>query len=526
MAIARLSVGIGKKGKASPHAQYIAREGKYAKDNNSLEKLEHTGHGNMPAWADHNPNYFWQSADEHERKNGSTYREHVIALPRELDSDQRHELIKDWIAQEIGDKHAYQYAIHNPPAMDGKEQPHAHIMFSERTRDGIERDPDQYFKRYNGKNPERGGAKKANTGMKPADRKADLLAQRDRWEQTCNAHLKRAGRYERISMKSLKEQGIEREPTNFTMTQLKKPEIKDTYKSLLEAKEQDHQAQLDIIRVLEATALVEINRQIRLKAEEQKAQQEKVQKRTQQPVEPMKAPQATNAIPKAPKPQIEPIKATNTPIIEGQTVKEALEVQQDFDRIVAQTAEKIRARKLEPHKADMIRLEDKYKALQDNKSWFGSGKREKQKKALAIDYKGVERDFNAIKERDFTMDAKKHIEHTDPKAHVTHEQAMETLNYHASFRYGAAQAQAGRQYTGEIIAVNRLGVMQKTPTGRKVYHDLDSFETLPNVGDKVTAIYNKDSKAELVPADKAELTRQIQQVELERQQSKDIERDR
>lgn len=524
MAIARLSVGTGKKGKASPHAQYIAREGKYEKGNDSLEKLEHTGHGNMPAWAEHNPNYFWQSADEHERKNGSAYREHVVALPRELDSDKRHNLIKDWIDQEIGDKHAYQYAIHNPPAMDGKEQPHAHIMFSERTRDGIERDPDQYFKRYNGKNPERGGAKKANTGMKPADRKADLLAQRDRWEKTCNAHLEQAGRYERISMKSLKAQGIEREPTNFTMTQLKKPEVKDTYKSLLEAKEQDYQAKLDIIRALEGTALTEINRQLRKK--EEKAQKQKERKRTQKPLEPQKAPQATNTIPKAPKPQIEPIKATNTPIIEGQTVKEALEVQQSFDKMVAQTAERIRAKRLEPHKADMTRLEDKYKALQDNNSWFGSGKREKQKKALASEYKRVKRDFNAIKERDFTMDAKKHIEHTSTKAHATHEQARETLSYHASFRYGATQAQAGRQYTGEITAVNRFGVMQKTPTGKKIYHDLDSFETLPNVGDRVTAIYNKDSKAELVPADKAELTRQTQQVELERQQSKDIERDR
>lgn len=524
MAIARLSVGTGKKGKASPHAQYIAREGKYAKDNNSLEKLEHTGHGNMPEWAEHNPNYFWQMADEHERKNGSTYREHVIALPRELDSDQRHELIKDWIDQEIGDKHAYQYAIHNPPAMDGKEQPHAHIMFSERTRDGIERDPDQYFKRYNGKNPERGGAKKANTGMKPADRKADLLAQRDRWEKTCNAHLEKAGRYERISMKSLKAQGIEREPTNFTMTQLKKPEIKDTYKSLLEAKEQDHQAKLEINRVLEGTALTEINRQLREK--EQKVQQEKKQKRIQKPVEAKKAPQATITTPKTLKPQIEAVKANNAPIIKGQTVKEALEVRQHFDKMVALTGEKMRAKSLELYKADMTRLAAEYKALKDDNSWFGKGKREKQMQELAIEYKGVKRDFNAIKERDFTMQAKNYIEHKAPQAHAKHEQASETLNYHASFRYGATQAQAGRQYTGEIIAVNRFGVMQKTPTGRKVYHDLDSFETLPNMGDKVTAIYNKDSKAELVPADKAELIRQIQQVELERQQNKDIERDR
>ena len=236
MAIARLSVGTGSKGKAGPHAQYIAREGKYAKPSDDLEKLEFTGHGNMPKWAEHEPNYFWRMADEHERKNGSTYREHVIALPRELTADQRHELLLDWIAKEIGDKHAYQYAIHNPPSLDGGEQPHAHIMFSERTRDSIERDPEQYFKRYNPKNPEKGGAKKANTGMKPADRRADLLAQRERWEQTCNKHLERAGSEARISMKSLAAQGIEREPVNIPMRQFKIPAVIDTYKQWLKAK--------------------------------------------------------------------------------------------------------------------------------------------------------------------------------------------------------------------------------------------------------------------------------------------------
>lgn len=246
MAIGRLSVGIGKKGKASPHAKYIAREGKYAKPSYHEEKLENTGHGNMPKWAEHNPNDFWKMADEHERKNGSTYREHVIALPRELDEYERHELIKDWIAQEIGEKHAYQYAIHNPPALDGGEQPHAHIMFSERTIDGIERDPDQYFKRYNSKNPEKGGAKKANTPKFSAERKEELKAMRDRWEKTCNAHLERGLRSERISMKSLKEQGIEREPINLTMKQLKEPEIREAYLALLEEKNASFMAEMDV----------------------------------------------------------------------------------------------------------------------------------------------------------------------------------------------------------------------------------------------------------------------------------------
>ena len=262
MAIGRLSVGIGKKGKASPHAQYIAREGKYAKPSNHEEKLENTGHGNMPKWAEHNPNYFWQMADEHERKNGSTYREHVIALPRELDEYKRHELIKDWIAQEIGEKHAYQYAIHNPPALDGDEQPHAHIMFSERTIDGVERDPDQYFKRYNSKNPEKGGAKKANTPKFSAERKEELKAMRDRWEKTCNAHLERAGYSYRISMKSLKEQGIEREPINLTMAQLKQPEIKEAYQALLEAQVEDFKAELWVLMEFDGEFEEEIKHQL------------------------------------------------------------------------------------------------------------------------------------------------------------------------------------------------------------------------------------------------------------------------
>ena len=235
MAIGRLSVGVGRKGTASPHAEYIAREGKYAKDE-KVEKLEATGQGNMPEWAQANPNFFWKMSDEHERKNGTSYREHVISLPRELTPDQRHELIKNWIKQEIGDKHSYQYAIHNPPAMDGRDQPHAHIMFSERLIDDVQRDPDQFFKRYNSKHPEKGGAKKANTPKLAAERKNELKQQRDRWEKLCNSHLELAGKKVRISMKSLKDRGFKRKPVNFTMIQIQKPAIKSIYLDDLKAK--------------------------------------------------------------------------------------------------------------------------------------------------------------------------------------------------------------------------------------------------------------------------------------------------
>lgn len=236
MALARLSVGVGKKGKAAPHALYIAREENYMKDNDDLEKMEAKAHGNMPKWAQKEPNYFWKMSDEHERKNGTSYREHVIALPRELSIEQRHDLVKNWIEQEIGDKHAYQYAIHNPPALDGKDQPHVHLMFSERLIDGIERDPKQYFMRYNSKNPERGGAKKANIPKFSADRKDELKAMRGRWEQMCNQHLKQANITARINMKSYKDQEITDEPRNIHMHQFNKPHIKEAYVAALDAK--------------------------------------------------------------------------------------------------------------------------------------------------------------------------------------------------------------------------------------------------------------------------------------------------
>lgn len=218
MAIARLHMKVGKTRNASSHASYIAREGKYRSRLEQGEKLEHTEYGNMPSWAKDDPNLFWQSSDYYERKNGTNYREMEIALPRELTADQRKALVNEFVHQEIGKKHAYQYAIHNPKSLDGGEQPHVHLMFSERLNDGIDRDPEQYFKRYNAKNPEKGGARKQygevdpnlKLGKERTEARTNELKQlRDRWEQSCNKHLIKHGYKDNvISMKSYKEQGI------------------------------------------------------------------------------------------------------------------------------------------------------------------------------------------------------------------------------------------------------------------------------------------------------------------------------
>ena len=207
MASYHCSVKVGSKGKAGPHASYISREGKY-ENTRSNEKLEHVESGHMPKWAEKDPAQFWQAADQHERANGATYREIEVALPREMTPEQRVELVRDMVRQELGGKHAYTWAIHNPAAsLEGGEQPHAHIMYSERTIDGIDRDPEQYFKRYNAKKPEKGGCRKDSAGTEER-----LQATRERWAQVQNLHLEQHGHEARVDHRSLKAQGIERTP--------------------------------------------------------------------------------------------------------------------------------------------------------------------------------------------------------------------------------------------------------------------------------------------------------------------------
>ncbi len=207
MASYHCSVRVGSKGKGGPHAEYISREGKYVNLRDG-EKLEAKESGNMPAWSAHSPTMFWQVADEHERANGAVYREIEIALPRELTSEQRVELVRDFVRQEIGEKHAYTWAIHTPKAkLEGGEQPHAHIMYSERSPDGIDRDPAQYFKRYNAKSPEKGGCRKDSAGTEEL-----LQATRQRWETVQNRHLEMHRHDVRVDHRSLKAQGLTHEP--------------------------------------------------------------------------------------------------------------------------------------------------------------------------------------------------------------------------------------------------------------------------------------------------------------------------
>lgn len=201
MASYHLCVKSGKPGKAANHAAYIAREGKHGRIESKLDFIA-MEHGNLPEWANGSPSTFWKMADKNERINGATYREFEIALPVDLSPNQNLELVHEFIKQEVGEK-PYQFAIHAPNAALGEvAQPHAHIMFSDRKPDGIERSPVQHFKRYNSAQPARGGCRKDSGGRDRGTLKNELLTRRENWAGLQNAHLEKHGHTARVNHKS------------------------------------------------------------------------------------------------------------------------------------------------------------------------------------------------------------------------------------------------------------------------------------------------------------------------------------
>lgn len=212
MASYHCTVKAGASATAAAHADYIEREGKYkSRAGSDLEAVES---GNLPDWAKRSAD-LWQASDAHERVNAKAYREYEVALPREMTPAQRLELVRAFVRQELGERHAYTFAIHNPrAALEGGEQPHAHIMFSERLNDGIKRDtPEHYFKQASSKDPGRGGCKKVNSARKTSEeRKADLIALRARWADLQNEHLAKHGHADRVDHRTLAERGVDRFP--------------------------------------------------------------------------------------------------------------------------------------------------------------------------------------------------------------------------------------------------------------------------------------------------------------------------
>lgn len=198
----------GKKGTAREHAVYIERLGRYS----DREDLVHAEYGNLPGWAEGDPLKFWKNADTHERANGAAYREHVIALPNELSTEQNCVLAKRLARELVGTK-PFQLAIHAPEGKLGRiTNPHMHLMYSDRLQDGIDRPPEQMFSRYNPKYPEIGGCRKDSGGKSPMMLRDEVIATRKKIADIQNQALAEHGFDARVDHRSLREQGQERRP--------------------------------------------------------------------------------------------------------------------------------------------------------------------------------------------------------------------------------------------------------------------------------------------------------------------------
>lgn len=206
MAIYHLKTKPIAKGKSLAKSKYNMREGKYAERE---DKLIYREAGNLPSWAEGDHKKFWRAADRYERKGrgdspGRAGREILLALPIELSPQQNIELTQAFTEYIVKDKHPYSLGIHE--GYGGN--PHAHLLFSERQVDDIERDRKRFFKQSNHKHPEKGGALKS----REVSKKGWLEEARREWANHTNYWLEKYGHDARIDHRTLKEQGIDREP--------------------------------------------------------------------------------------------------------------------------------------------------------------------------------------------------------------------------------------------------------------------------------------------------------------------------
>lgn len=149
----------------------------------------------------------WNLAESNEtRKNSRVGREWEISLPHELSKEQRAELARE-LTQKIANQYgvACEYAIHCP-TREGSDERNHHVHILATTRK-IEKDGSLSVKADI--ELENGALLKAG---KPIAQE-QIKATREVIAETINLHLEKALCQERISHKTLKEQGIEREAT-------------------------------------------------------------------------------------------------------------------------------------------------------------------------------------------------------------------------------------------------------------------------------------------------------------------------
>lgn len=149
-----------------------------------------------PEWASHRPR-LWNAAELAEkRKDACVAREFEVALPSELPPAERRRLAMDF-AKDMANREgcAVDVAIHAPCREGDNRNFHAHIL---RTTRKVQAD---------------GLGAKLDTEKAGRKRVDDLEAVRTLWANLTNERLRENGIEAQVDHRSLKAQGIEREPT-------------------------------------------------------------------------------------------------------------------------------------------------------------------------------------------------------------------------------------------------------------------------------------------------------------------------
>lgn len=153
-----------------------------------------------PSWANDREK-LWNGAESAEtRKNSTVAREFEVALPCELNEQERIALVRDF-AQQIVDRHgcAVDAHLHDDNSRKRQQNHHAHIMLTTRK---LEKD---------------GFTKK--TRELDVKTSGEVQYWREQWEKTANKHLRNNAiennkdHYNAIDHRTLAEQGIDRPPT-------------------------------------------------------------------------------------------------------------------------------------------------------------------------------------------------------------------------------------------------------------------------------------------------------------------------
>jgi len=163
-----------------------------------------------PAWAEDRA-ALWNAAEAAEkRKDARVARDYEVAIPKELTREQGIALVRDFAAG-LAERYgvAVDVNVHRDELRkwDGTEKGwqgyHAHVLTSTRQlgRDGFGDKAEI----------ELSDTKRKSLGL--SDGASEIERIREMWEVAANRHLEQAHQAQRIDRRSLKDQGIDREPT-------------------------------------------------------------------------------------------------------------------------------------------------------------------------------------------------------------------------------------------------------------------------------------------------------------------------